>query len=357
MSNENIFYYDGKSARATDVRALVFNEAINVYDASNDDFIIAYPIRGTTASRTGNQVYIYLDASGTAYLQLNSDHHLSPLLINEVIEANDGWIRKLMRQKVIVLMAIMVALIAAFYLLLVTLVPVLGAAMINRQTEISMGNKLKQMMLHEETLMGSVEDTSRTIKLQAFANSIKLSDHYPIHVTVVKSKVVNAYALPGGQIVVYSGMLDKIEDAESLAALLAHEASHVNERHTLRSLLRSTANGLLVSIVFNDATGISATLVSNAETLRGLQYSRGIETEADEKGMELMIKNHLDPAGMKRLMIILDKEGDVPENVSFLSSHPLTKKRIQAAEAFIRKHSQAAKANEKIKSAFDGLKR
>jgi predicted Zn-dependent protease len=357
MENDNILYLDGNSARATNVRVLVFNECINLYNAIDDHFIAGYPVKGASSTSTGENIYIYLDASGTIYLHMHATNALAATLVKEVTEANDGWMKKLLRQKAIVLVAIMCALIVAFYVLLITLVPIIGSAMISRQSEIEMGNKLRAMMMQQEALLGAEQDTALTKKLQRFADNIKLSRDYPIRVTAVKSSIVNAYALPGGQIVVYTGMLNKIEDAESLAALLSHEASHVNERHTLRSMLRSGANGLLISIVFNDATGISAALVGNAETLRGLQYSRKLETEADERGMQLMLSNDIDPAGMKRLMMILDKEGDVPENISFLSSHPLTKKRIAAADAFIKSHAVKAEINSSISGAFNDLKK
>src|SRR5215212_4108448 len=103
MNKENIFYYDGKSARATNVRVLVFNASINLYDVINDDLITSYPIKGASASRTGDFVYIYFDGSGTTYLQLNKNDQTAALLVKEVTQVNDGWIKKLLRQKVIVL--------------------------------------------------------------------------------------------------------------------------------------------------------------------------------------------------------------------------------------------------------------
>ncbi len=73
--------------------------------------------------------------------------------------------------------------------------------------------------------------------------------------------------------------------------------------------------------------------------LRELNYSRTLEKEADDKGMELMVQNHLSPAGMKALMITLqEKASEEGEGFAFLSTHPLTKKRIRNADKFIKKH-------------------
>jgi beta-barrel assembly-enhancing protease len=357
MEKEKILYFNGSSARATNVRVLLFNDLVNLYEEETNDLIASYPLKGTSIVKTGDSYFVYFDKSGICYLQFHYQHEIANTVLEEVGKSNQGWMKKLMRQRIIVLAGMAVILIIGIYFFLITLVPFLGSAIISRDVEVKMGDKLKEVMIREEQLIGSTIDSAGTKKLQAFADRIRLSENYQIRVTLVNSPVVNAYALPGGQIIVYSGMLEKISDPESLAALLAHEASHVNERHSLRSLLRSAANAIILSVVLNDASGITATIAGNAQTLNGLQYSRSAETEADEYGMQLMIANGIDASGMKRLMEVLEKEGDVPENLSFLSSHPLTKKRIKNAEVFIRLHPQSNTTSDHIQPLFDELKR
>jgi predicted Zn-dependent protease len=356
MEKEVILYFNGISARATNVRVLLFNESVNLYEESTNDLIASYQLKGTSMIRAGDNYFVYFDGSGTRYLQFHNTHQIANTLLEEVGKANDGWMKRIMRQKVIVLAGVAVILIVGIYLLLVTLIPILGSAIISRDVEVSMGDKLKQVLLREEEVVGYKIDSAGTIKLQSFANRLRLSDNYQVRVTLVNSPTVNAYALPGGHIIVYSGMLEKIPDPESLVALLAHEASHVNERHSLRSLLRSTADAIIVSVIFNDASGITATIVGNAQTLNGLDYSRAIEREADEQGMQLMIRNGIDASGMKRLMQVLEKQGDVPESFSFLSSHPLTRKRIEAADRFIKHHPQSVTVSKDLQALFNGLK-
>jgi len=69
-----------------------------------------------------------------------------------------------------------------------------------------------------------------------------------------------------------------------------------------------------------------------------------------------MLQNDIDVSGMKKLMMILQEGGDVPENISFLSSHPLTKKRIEAAEEFISKHPQKENVDNNLQILFRQLK-
>jgi beta-barrel assembly-enhancing protease len=355
MDNEKVFYHKGEGT-ATEVRILLFNDAINIYDTVTDSFIKSYPLKGTTYAKNGEDVTVFAVSSGTEYLQIPASHSLADLILKEITNANHGFFKKVARQKLLWFAAIIIAIIIGVYLLVMTLVPYIGALLISSEVEVKMGNQLKEVMLAEEVAAGSSVDSVGTLKLQTFADKIKLSNTYPIRVTLVNSNIVNAYALPGGQIVVYSGMLKNITEPEELVALLAHEALHVNRRHSLRSMLRSAADALVISILFNDVSAITATILGNTQTLRGLDYSRSAEKEADEYGMKLMLENNVDMSGMKKLMEILEKQGGVPENISFLSSHPLTTKRIEAAENFIRKHPQKTVADNDLQLLFRRLK-
>jgi beta-barrel assembly-enhancing protease len=356
MENNTVLFYDGVSARPTPVRVLLFNDSVHLHDESDDRLLQSFPLAGTAHNVVGATHYLYLDARGLMYLQYDAGHLLAGSLANEVEKANPGWAQRLMKQKTIVLIPVMLALIVGLYFLLVNLVPFLGMRMIGVQQEIIMGDKLREVMQHEEQLIGAQVDTARTQQLQDFADALELSRDYPIRISLVRSDVVNAYALPGGQVVVYSGILEKIQTPEALAALLAHESVHVNERHSLRSMLRSAANGIIVSVIFSDASGLSGALVSNAEALNGLRYSRSLEAEADRQAMDLLLANGVNLEGMRQLMKTLQDEGDVPGSLSFLSSHPLTKERIRAADRYISQHPQKETDRTELKEIFEELK-
>jgi Zn-dependent protease with chaperone function len=356
MENETALYFDGNSARPSQVRVLLFDERVHLHDVEDDHFLQSFPLAGSSHNQVGNTHYLYLDPKGLHYIQFTAENSLADNISKHVAAANPGWVQHLMRQKVTVLLPLVILLGVALYFLLVTLVPFIGSAVIGIPQEIKMGDQLREVMLKEEKLAGFTIDQTGTRHLQEFADQLELSRQYPIRVTLVKSKIVNAYALPGGQIVVYTGILKKINSPEALAALLAHESTHVNERHSLRSLLRSAANGMIISVVFSDASGITGALVSNAESLNGLRYSRSLESEADEKGMELLLKNGVNVDGMRQLMKTLQKEGDIPGSISFLSSHPLTKERIRSTERFIKKHPQKLVLREDLQLTFEKLK-
>lgn len=356
MEAENVNYYDSTSARPLLVRVLVLAGAIELYDPATDARTGCFALTGMSHNQIGDAHYIYLEPKGLQYLQFHASHPLATLLPKQIAVANRGWGQTLLKQKGIVLITLMLVLSTGLYFALISLVPFIGSRMIGVAQEVKMGDKLREVMLQEAALAGAEVDTAGTRTLQAFADKLQLSRQYPIRVTLVKSAVVNAYALPGGQVVVYSGILEKIETPEALAALLAHESSHVNERHSLKALLRNAANAMLIAVVFNDATGISGALVSNANALNGLRYSRSAERDADTKGMDLLLANNTNIEGMRTLMQTLEKEGGLPSNLSFLSTHPLTKERIRAATDYIRSHPQQVSKRDDLEQLFRALK-
>ena len=153
--------------------------------------------------------------------------------------------------------------------------------------------------------------------------------------------IVNAFAFPGGHLVVYSGILNKMNRPEELIALLSHESTHVNKRHSLKSIVSQLGVAVLLSVVTANTGGLSKTVINNADMLRVLSYSRELETEADEGGMKLMVSNQIDPNGMRWLMEDLKKSNkEIPFGISFLSTHPMTEERIKNATAFCRRYPQ-----------------
>ncbi|MBC7388105.1 MAG: M48 family metallopeptidase [Opitutaceae bacterium] len=142
----------------------------------------------------------------------------------------------------------------------------------------------------QQIVLGNKIDSQATNVLLQFADKIHLSDWYKIEITILGSQTVNAYALPGGNVVVYSGIINKIKTPEALAALLSHACTHVNERHTLRSLLRCTANGIVISVIFGDATGISGAIVSYVELVNGLRYSWSLKQKRTKKAWSCYCK-------------------------------------------------------------------
>lgn len=177
-------------------------------------------------------------------------------------------------------------------------------------------------------------DTARTAHLQRFGDALAISSDHALKYHVVNDAQVNAFALPGGHIVVYTGLLNELDSAAELAALLAHEGTHVQERHSTRSLVRQFASSFFISLIVGDAGALGDIAASKGDELRGLGYSRDLEQDADYIGMQRMHANGVDPHGMIDLLNELKgAHGSDAEPPAFLSSHPLTVERIANATA------------------------
>jgi Zn-dependent protease with chaperone function len=178
------------------------------------------------------------------------------------------------------------------------------------------------------------EDTERSAILQRFGDQLNVAPHFKPTFHYVNDDQVNAFAMPGGHIVVFSGIAEKMTTPGQLAALLAHEGTHVEERHSTRMIMRSMGSYVFLSLLLGDLSGVAGVIAQNADNIRGLGYSRSLESEADGVGQERMKASGVDPAGMVNLLELLDKEAqDMPEELSFLSSHPLTTERMDKARA------------------------
>jgi predicted Zn-dependent protease len=153
---------------------------------------------------------------------------------------------------------------------------------------------------------------------------------YRFRVIVLKSDVVNAFALPGGTIVVCRGLLDEAARAEQVAGVLAHEMSHIRRRHqTVLYFERSALDALLTLVGWTSGTVATRGLRLGAG-LGELHFSRENEAEADRMGFDLMVQARVDPRGMGEFLRILDDisaSGGIA--VELVSTHPETGKRIE----------------------------
>lgn len=200
-------------------------------------------------------------------------------------------------------------------------------------------------------------DTFKTENLQKFANKIKLNNSKELQFTVVKSETVNAFALPDGHIVVFTGLLDLMESYEELVGLLGHEVTHVNERHSLKMLSRNVSGYILVSAILSDVNGIMAAIADNLNSIYSLTFSRSYEKEADIKGFEIMRMNKINPTGINNLFLRLKKGNKSDVNVpEFLSSHPITDNRIAYINKMIKENPYKFENNLILQNYFKAIK-
>lgn len=197
------------------------------------------------------------------------------------------------------------------------------------------------------------EETRRLLTelTDALTNALPRSAH-TFHFHIARDPALNAFALPGGYIVIHSELILRADNASELLGVLAHEIAHVTEQHGTRNLIASAGVVLTVQALIGDASGLLAAVASAAPFLLTQKYSRGFEREADEKGFELLQRAQIDPRGMatffekikaeeeKTAQKVRERVGDAAGDVltqtpEFLSTHPATDSRIDAMRKLI----------------------
>jgi Zn-dependent protease with chaperone function len=154
---------------------------------------------------------------------------------------------------------------------------------------------------------------------------------YTFRITIVNSGIVNAVAAPGGHIVLFRGLLERTDNAEELAGVLAHELEHVLHRHVTRAIFQQASTGLLMAALVGDVSGVVAYGLQGARTLGDLQMSRAAESEADRDGVRLLQDAGVDTAGMITFFEKLstyERERGGDSLTRYLRSHPTTAERI-----------------------------
>ena len=147
---------------------------------------------------------------------------------------------------------------------------------------------------------------------------------------VADDKVVNAYAMPGGFVVIHSGLLNLASSAEEVAGVLAHEVMHVEKRHSLKGIAKSLGVAATISLVFGDLGGVA----SLGGDLIGLKFSRDHETEADREGLKALVGAGIGPQGMATLFRKMAAQEKL--DLGFLSTHPGSEERFAAIDAAIK---------------------
>lgn len=235
------------------------------------------------------------------------------------------------------------------YLLIVPWLSQKLASRVSIKTEQQLGNAVYDAMG-----MAGREDTAASFILNEFFTEMDIPTAYNIKITAVNDNVVNAFALPGGRIVIYSALLEQIQSYPELAALLSHEFTHVNNKHSTKSIFRRLGSKVFLGLLFGRFGTVTSVLVDHADNLKSLKYSRRLEKEADTDGLKLLLQRKINPQGFVDLFENLRQAASGSALPEFLGSHPDIDKRID----YIKQASKDAviSENEKLKAIFEKLK-
>jgi Zn-dependent protease with chaperone function len=160
--------------------------------------------------------------------------------------------------------------------------------------------------------------------VQSIVARLTAGSQYRYEVHVADDDTLNAFAIPGGIIVVHTGLIAATTRPEELAGVLAHEVQNVELRHSLRSMVQELGLRGLWSYATGD---LGASFGGRAALeLTSLSFSRDAEREADRHGLDALVAAGIDPAGMPAFFSVMrQKAGDAP--VAFMSTHPSSEER------------------------------
>ncbi|MEZ5772529.1 MAG: M48 family metallopeptidase [Defluviimonas denitrificans] len=151
---------------------------------------------------------------------------------------------------------------------------------------------------------------------------------YDLQLSVFDHKMVNAFAVPGGQIVIFRGLLDKAEGPDEVAGVLAHEIGHVAARDPTRIALRAAGSAGILSMILGDVSGGTA-IAAAGEYLMRASYTRDAEAQADRYALGLLDGAGISAEGLAGFFDRISADTDMlPE---YTSSHPLSAGRAQRA--------------------------
>jgi Zn-dependent protease with chaperone function len=221
-----------------------------------------------------------------------------------------------------------------------------------QKTEVELGDLLTKQVLQQQHL--KIDSLSSQLTNDFYAH-VHTNTTYKIKILVVEGTTMNAFALPGGNIVVYKALLTKIKTPEALVALLGHETGHIQERHALKAILKNTSFYLFLSMILGDFNGASGTLLAKIADLHDLSYSRANETESDMFALAILQHNKMNPMGMIELFQLLKTQDHAEAIPGVLLTHPKLEDRITQVHKEIAKGENQVEINPAITRSFKAI--
>jgi beta-barrel assembly-enhancing protease len=355
MENQTVaFFYDGKSSLRQEI-VLYFdskNESLHFVSSDGEQYI--WPIKEIIFEQRPTGLHLDFGTDLIQQISIEDNNFIATLNDFRKQKGLIGWYQNLIDLGSATHWGIAIAVLAIIGLCYVYAIPWVGeksAALIPKEYDDKLGNSA---WIENQYFMSI--DSSKTKLLNSFAKQLNLKNTKKLKFTVVQSDEVNAFALPDGNIVVFTGIIKEMKNYDELVGLLGHEASHVNNRHSMKMLCRSLSGYIFVSLILGDANGVMAVIGDNVNSLQSLSFSREFEHQADSDGFDILVANKVNPKGMSNLFKRLKTHNSSIRIPEFLSSHPVTEDRITYIDSRIKTNTFQNKENPKLKLLFQKLK-
>ncbi len=220
----------------------------------------------------------------------------------------------------------------------------LSACAISQQQEVQLGNDYAAQLA---TQLPLIKDAQVTRYITTLGNSLaRQTDTRGLawHFTVVDSREVNAFAVPGGWVYVNRGLIERAQNMSELAGVLAHEIGHVTKRHSVEQMQQAQGanTGLAVLCTLTNVCNSGATqaAINVGGSALFAKFSRTDESEADAEGVKTTVKAGIDPNGIPEMFQILlnERQSNPGALDAFFATHPMEEDRIAATKALIARY-------------------
>ncbi|MBK9737548.1 MAG: M48 family metallopeptidase [Saprospiraceae bacterium] len=184
------------------------------------------------------------------------------------------------------------------------------------------------------------QDFVKSVGKKLISNTIARQSGYPYDFHLLADpEVVNAFAVPGGQVFITEALFAKLENEDQLAGVLGHEVGHVIHRHGAERIAKmELTQGLTGAAVIAAGDYNSAQFAQMVGNLINMKYGRDQELESDEFGVRLMLEAGYDPNALIGVMDILEKSTGGQRQPEFQSSHPSPENRREKINEAIEKY-------------------
>ncbi len=195
-----------------------------------------------------------------------------------------------------------------------------------------------------DTLLASLREDGTLIESGALQQAVQQTgarltaeSRYGYRWIIKQDASLNAFALPGGIVVIHLGLLQTMSDATELAGVLAHEVQHVEQRHGLKQMVSSLGLAGILALTVGDVSAMAALIAHQAGSS---YFGRDVEEQADRLGVQALLRVQIQPGGMLTLFKKLEQSRPPGKEAAasapaWLASHPQTAQRIDQVEALI----------------------
>lgn len=149
-----------------------------------------------------------------------------------------------------------------------------------------------------------------------------------IKIHILDTDDINAFALPNGHLIIYSGLILNSDNQEEMSGVICHEIAHIELNHVMKKLVKEVGLSLLISMTTGKSG--SETIKETAKLLSSSAFDRSIEKEADIKAVDYLVKAKINPEPFANFLYKLsNNENEVPNYLSWISTHPESKERAE----------------------------